>query len=77
MATKLFKALILGAPASGKGTISSRIVKNFNLKHVSSGDQLRLNIQNKTRKYHTTVELLVLTIFYSHRDRSPKVYKRR
>lgn len=77
MATKLFKALILGAPASGKGTISSRIVKNFNLEHISSGDQLRLNIQNKTRKYPTTLELFALRIFYSHRNRSPKVYKRR
>ncbi|KAJ3650103.1 hypothetical protein Zmor_021811 [Zophobas morio] len=48
MASKLFRSVILGAPASGKGTISSRIVKNFNLEHISSGDKLRLNIQNKT-----------------------------
>lgn len=60
MATKLFKALILGAPASGKGTISSRIVKNFNLEHISSGDQLRLNIQNQTCKYPTNLVLLGL-----------------
>lgn len=51
MATKLFKSLILGAPASGKGTISGRIVNTFNLEHVSSGDKLRQNIQNKTRKF--------------------------
>lgn len=50
MASKMFKSLILGAPASGKGTISSRIVKNFNLEHISSGDLLRLNIKNKTSK---------------------------
>ncbi|XP_060516264.1 GTP:AMP phosphotransferase AK3, mitochondrial [Cylas formicarius] len=48
MATKFFKTVILGAPASGKGTISERIVKNFNLEHVSSGDKLRQHIQNKT-----------------------------
>jgi len=48
MATKLFKSIILGAPASGKGTISSRIVNSFNLEHISSGDKLRQNIQNKT-----------------------------
>ncbi|RZC39708.1 ADK and/or AAA 17 domain containing protein [Asbolus verrucosus] len=48
MATKLFRSVILGAPASGKGTISSRIVKNFNLEHISSGDKLRQNIKNKT-----------------------------
>nr|XP_023014192.1 GTP:AMP phosphotransferase AK3, mitochondrial [Leptinotarsa decemlineata] len=44
----VFKSLILGAPASGKGTISGRIIKNFNLEHISSGDKLRQNIQNKT-----------------------------
>lgn len=48
MSSKLFRAVILGPPASGKGTISSRIVKTFNLSHVSSGDALRLNIKNKT-----------------------------
>lgn len=32
-----FRAIILGAPASGKGTISSRIVRDFALKHLSSG----------------------------------------
>ncbi|KAL1492819.1 hypothetical protein ABEB36_011001 [Hypothenemus hampei] len=48
MATKLFKSVILGAPASGKGTISARIVNTFNLEHISSGDKLRQNIQKKT-----------------------------
>ncbi|KAJ8932238.1 hypothetical protein NQ314_014813 [Rhamnusium bicolor] len=48
MAAKLFKSVILGAPASGKGTISGRIVKNFNLAHISSGDKLRQQIQEKT-----------------------------
>ncbi|KAM4709406.1 GTP:AMP phosphotransferase AK3, mitochondrial [Discoglossus pictus] len=44
----LFRAVIMGPPGSGKGTISERIVKNFALKHLSSGDVLRLNIQKKT-----------------------------
>ncbi|KAG5872294.1 hypothetical protein JTB14_022616 [Gonioctena quinquepunctata] len=48
MASMMFKSLILGAPASGKGTISSRIIKHFNLEHISSGDKLRQNIQTKT-----------------------------
>lgn len=48
MSIRGFHALIIGAPASGKGTISSRIVKNFNLKHISSGDLLRKNIDEKT-----------------------------
>ncbi|XP_063313284.1 GTP:AMP phosphotransferase AK3, mitochondrial isoform X2 [Pelobates fuscus] len=44
----LFRAVIMGPPGSGKGTISDRIVKTFALQHLSSGDLLRLNIQKKT-----------------------------
>lgn len=44
----MFRALIIGAPAAGKGTISSRIVKTFNLVHISSGDILRKNVKAKT-----------------------------
>lgn len=46
--SKLLKALILGAPASGKGTISSRIVKKYKIEHVSSGDKLRDHIEKQT-----------------------------
>lgn len=42
------RAVILGAPGSGKGTLSERILNNFIVKHVSSGDILRSNIANKT-----------------------------
>uniref|UniRef100_A0A182RGR2 GTP:AMP phosphotransferase, mitochondrial n=1 Tax=Anopheles funestus TaxID=62324 RepID=A0A182RGR2_ANOFN len=45
---KLFRAIIMGAPGSGKGTVSGRIVKAFNLKHISSGDLLRSNIEKRT-----------------------------
>ncbi|KAG6798324.1 GTP:AMP phosphotransferase AK3, mitochondrial [Apis mellifera caucasica] len=43
-----FRAVILGAPASGKGTMSARIVEQFKLTHISSGDKLRLHMNNKT-----------------------------
>lgn len=46
--SKLFRMVILGAPGSGKGTISSRIVRDFGLKHLSSGDLLRAQILKKT-----------------------------
>ncbi|KAF0312845.1 GTP:AMP phosphotransferase AK3, mitochondrial [Amphibalanus amphitrite] len=45
---RLFRALIMGAPGSGKGTISERIVSDFGLKHLSSGDLLRSQILQKT-----------------------------
>ena len=39
---------VLGAPGSGKGTISNWIVRDFGLKHVSSGDILRQHIKEGT-----------------------------
>lgn len=44
----LIKALITGAPGSGKGTISSRIVRDFGLIHLSSGDVLRSHIEKES-----------------------------
>jgi len=41
-------AMIVGAPGSGKGTISNWIVRDFGLKHVSSGDILRQHIKDGT-----------------------------
>lgn len=45
---RLLRAVIMGAPGSGKGTVSSRITKHFELKHLSSGDLLRDNILRGT-----------------------------
>uniref|UniRef100_A0A0B6ZK25 GTP:AMP phosphotransferase, mitochondrial n=1 Tax=Arion vulgaris TaxID=1028688 RepID=A0A0B6ZK25_9EUPU len=47
-AKKLLRAIIMGAPGSGKGTISSRIMHDFDVKHLSSGDLLRKQIHDKT-----------------------------
>uniref|UniRef100_A0A671WAU1 GTP:AMP phosphotransferase AK3, mitochondrial n=1 Tax=Sparus aurata TaxID=8175 RepID=A0A671WAU1_SPAAU len=44
----IFRAVIMGPPGSGKGTVSARITKTFGLKHLSSGDILRANINAKT-----------------------------
>uniref|UniRef100_A0A803KCV5 Adenylate kinase 4 n=1 Tax=Xenopus tropicalis TaxID=8364 RepID=A0A803KCV5_XENTR len=48
MASKLLRAVILGPPGSGKGTVCQRIAKNFGLQHLSSGDFLRQNIRAST-----------------------------
>jgi nucleoside-triphosphate--adenylate kinase len=45
---RLTRAAILGAPGSGKGTLSSRLVTDFNFKHVSSGDLLRREIHEES-----------------------------
>lgn len=47
-AAAVFRAVILGAPASGKGTVSTRIVQQFDVAHISSGDKLRLHVSNGT-----------------------------
>ncbi|XP_076140012.1 GTP:AMP phosphotransferase AK3, mitochondrial [Alosa pseudoharengus] len=44
----VFRAVIMGPPGSGKGTVSDRITKSFGLKHLSSGDVLRANVEAKT-----------------------------
>merc|ERR1712037_968140 len=41
-------AMIVGAPGSGKGTISNWIVRDFKMQHVSSGDLLRAHIKDGT-----------------------------
>ena len=43
-----FTNMFLGAPGSGKGTISNWVVRDFALKHVSSGDLLRQHMNNGT-----------------------------
>ncbi|XP_072018731.1 GTP:AMP phosphotransferase AK3, mitochondrial-like isoform X2 [Amphiura filiformis] len=48
--SKLFRSVILGPPGSGKGTISSRLVRDFGLTHLSSGDILRAQINKGAGK---------------------------
>ncbi|XP_037340557.1 GTP:AMP phosphotransferase AK3, mitochondrial [Pungitius pungitius] len=45
---RILRAVIMGPPGSGKGTMSARISKTFGLKHISSGDILRANIEAQT-----------------------------
>lgn len=40
--------LIMGLPGAGKGTQASRIVKEFGLIHISTGDMFRSAMANKT-----------------------------
>ena len=48
MVSKIFRGIIMGAPGSGKGTISSRIVRDFKLRYLSVGDLLREHISKGT-----------------------------
>ena len=42
----MLNIVIFGAPGSGKGTQSARIVEKYGLNHISTGDVLRAEIKN-------------------------------
>lgn len=44
----MLNIVIFGAPGSGKGTQSERIVEKYGLNHISTGDVLRAEISNGT-----------------------------
>lgn len=44
----MFNLILFGPPGSGKGTQSEKIVKQFNLIHLSTGDLLRREIAART-----------------------------
>ena len=44
----MLNIVIFGAPGSGKGTQSARIVEKFGINHISTGDVLRAEIKNGT-----------------------------
>ena len=39
------RVAVLGAPGSGKGTLSSRLVRDFGFSHIASGDLLRQEVR--------------------------------
>ena len=44
----MLSIVIFGAPGSGKGTQSERIVEKYGINHISTGDVLRAEIKNGT-----------------------------
>jgi adenylate kinase len=40
--------ILLGAPGAGKGTLASKVVAEYALPHISTGDIFRENIKNET-----------------------------
>ncbi|MBR5726602.1 MAG: adenylate kinase [Muribaculaceae bacterium] len=44
----MLNIVIFGAPGSGKGTQSDKIIEHYNLFHISTGDVLRDNIRRGT-----------------------------
>jgi len=44
----MFHIILFGPPGSGKGTQSEKLIATYGLKHLSTGDLLRSEINNKT-----------------------------
>ena len=44
----MLNIVIFGAPGSGKGTQSDKLIEHYNLFHISTGDMLRDNIRRGT-----------------------------
>lgn len=42
------RLLLIGAPGAGKGTQATRLASRFGIAHISSGDLLRRNVQDRT-----------------------------
>ncbi|MBZ6495961.1 adenylate kinase [Natrinema longum] len=56
------RILILGAPGAGKGTQSAKIIEEFDVDHITTGDALRANkemdISDMDTEYDTPVEYM-------------------
>ena len=44
----MLNIVIFGAPGSGKGTQSEKIVEKYGINHISTGDVLRAEMKNGT-----------------------------
>ncbi|NXM38062.1 KAD4 kinase, partial [Gymnorhina tibicen] len=75
MASKLLRAVVLGPPGSGKGTVCERIARSFGLQHLSSGQFLRESLggggaahwlSQGAQDHFTAVSLMPSTAFWLH-----------
>ena len=54
----MLNIVIFGAPGSGKGTQSERIIERYKLMHISTGDVLRDNIRRGTQLGQTAKQYI-------------------
>ncbi len=56
---KKLKLILLGAPGSGKGTVSSLLLDHYKLEHISTGNLFRAEVQNNGPLASKIKELMV------------------
>lgn len=54
----MLNIVIFGAPGSGKGTQSERIIEKYGVSHISTGDVLRAEMKNETELGKTAKEYI-------------------
>ncbi len=79
----MFHIILFGPPGSGKGTQSEQLIRKYGLKHLSTGDLLRNEINKKTplgieaKKFIDTGQLVpdevVIGMISSALDANPEV----
>jgi adenylate kinase len=79
----MFNLILFGPPGSGKGTQSEKLISKYHLKHLSTGDLLRSEINNKTPlgleakslmdKGYLVPDEVVIGMISSALDTNPKV----
>ena len=55
---KMKNIVIFGAPGSGKGTQSDKLIEKYGLQHISTGDVLRAEIKNGTELGRTAKQYI-------------------
>jgi len=78
----MFNLILFGPPGSGKGTQSEKLIAKYHLKHLSTGDLLRSEINNKTalglearslmEKGHLVPDEVVIGMISSALDANPQ-----
>lgn len=54
----MLNIVIFGAPGSGKGTQSDKIIAEYGVEHISTGDVLRAEIKNNTELGQTAAKFI-------------------
>lgn len=55
---EMLNVVIFGAPGSGKGTQSERLIDEYGLHHISTGEVLRDHISRGTELGHIALSLI-------------------